>query len=387
MKSLGRTNSSEYALRLGGNGIRFPLRLNLRFFEESSGEKTEKPTQKKKTKAREEGQVAKSGEIGTAFLFISVFVALRAFAGGMLTGLRRLFLYAIELSAQSNELFTVEGLRQAGLSMFAEGVLVVLPIFAVSIVVGLITNIAQVGWHPTTKPLKPKFSKLNPMKGFKRMFSFHIVLDLVKSVLKFSIIALTIYNLFMAEKSVLFLIFRMDLMGAVSKIGNIAVDMAINVGFLYLFIAALDFAYQKYKHGKDLKMTKQEIKEEYKQTEGDPFIKGKIKQKMRESSMRRMMQQVPTADVIITNPTHFAIALKYENGMNAPVVIAKGQDYLALKIKEVAKENNIVTVENKPLARTLYSTVEIGQEIPPELYQAVAEILGYVYKLKNNSVA
>jgi len=209
-------------------------------------------------------------------------------------------------------------------------------------------------------------------------------MELVKSLVKLGVIGLVIYNVLNKQKGAIFSLLHMSLLEAVGYIANVIVDMAINVGVFYLFIGAADYAFQRYKHGKELKMSKHEVKEEYKQVEGNPQIKGRIRQRMREASMRRMMQAVPTADVIITNPTHFSVAVKYDRQSGAaPVVVAKGQDYTALRIKELARESDVMIVENPPLARTLYATVDIGREIPPELYQAVAEILAYVYKLKN----
>jgi flagellar biosynthetic protein FlhB len=177
---------------------------------------------------------------------------------------------------------------------------------------------------------------------------------------------------------------EMDLIQSMMYVGNIAVNMGIRIGLLFLLIAAADYPYQRYKLTKSLKMTKQEVKEEYKMVEGDPKVKAKIKQKMRQASLRRMMQEVPGADVIITNPTHYAVAIKYDKTVSiAPVVVAKGVDYMAKRIREKAVECNVEVVENKQLARTIYSTVDIGGEIPVELYQAVAEVLAFVYRLRN----
>ncbi|MCL2415188.1 MAG: flagellar biosynthesis protein FlhB, partial [Defluviitaleaceae bacterium] len=254
--------------------------------------------------------------------------------------------------------------------------------------VGIFVNIVQVGWAPTTKTLRPNFSKLSPLKGIKRVFGMKMLLELVKALLKFAIILLVVYTMLSNEIDMLAVLFQMDLIPAVMYIGNLFVTIGMTVGIVYIFIAGIDYIYNRRKHEKELRMTKQEMKEEYKQMEGDPLIKGKIRQKMREVSMRRMMGDVPTADVIITNPTHYAIALKYDKEKSdAPFVVAKGADHLAQKIKDIAKDSNITIVEDKPLARTLYAAVEVGQEIPPNLYQAVAEVLAYVYKLKNLATA
>ena len=193
------------------------------------------------------------------------------------------------------------------------------------------------------------------------------------------------YTSISANKDELFVLYDIPLMQAIILCGQVIVDTGFKIGMVYLIVGLADFIYQKHKFHEDMKMTKQEVKDEYKNTEGNPEIKGKQKQRMQEASRRRMMQDVPKADVIITNPTHLAVALKYDAGeAKAPVVLAKGEDYLALKIREKAKEHHIEIVENKPLARMLYANVDIGQEIPPELYQAVAEVLAMVYNLKNN---
>jgi flagellar biosynthetic protein FlhB len=262
--------------------------------------------------------------------------------------------------------------------------LIAAPMLIVAVVVGVVSCLPQVGWHPTTKTLKPKFSKLNPINGIKRTFSGTAVMNFLKSLLKMTIIGMAIYSVLKDEIEALPGLVNLTLMEAVIYIGNLAVDLGITVGGWFILVAAIDYAYTKYKHESDLKMTKYEIKQEFKESEGDPQIKGKIRHKMQEASMRRMMQSVPEADVIITNPTHFAVAIKYDReGDMAPVVVAKGVDFLAIKIKDTAREHNIEIVENKPLARALYSSVDIGKEIPQELYQAVAEILAFVYRLRN----
>ena len=360
------------------------LRLNLSFFAESSGgEKTEAATPRKKEKARKEGQVAKSQELGTAALFIFAFMGLRMFAGYIYDKMLAVFGYSFEMLGEYENIMNTEYMAKYISFMFMQLLLAILPVFAVCMAVGIIINFIQVGWHPTSKPLKPKFSKLNPINGFKRLFSARALVELVKSLAKFGVIIFVIYNMMVSKKEIINNFMFLDLMEAMILIGNIAIDLGMNVGYVYLVIAVLDYAYQIFKQRKELRMTKQEIKEEYKESEGNPQIKGQIRQKMREASMRRMMQSVPSADVIITNPTHFAVALKWDKeNSDAPIVVAKGADHLAARIKDVARENGIVIVENKPIARALYGSVEIGHPIPPELYKAVAEIIAYVYSLK-----
>ena len=206
-----------------------------------------------------------------------------------------------------------------------------------------------------------------------------------KSIVKISLIAYVAYSAVKEHADQLFILYDIPLIQAILLCGQIILDTGLKIGLVYLLIGVADWIYQKHKFHEEMKMTKQEVKDEYKNTEGNPEIKGKQRQRMQEASRRRMMQDVPKADVIITNPTHISVALKYDaSETKAPVVLAKGEDYLALKIREVAKENHVEIVENKPLARMLYTNVDIGQEIPPELYQAVAEVLAMVYNLKNN---
>lgn len=358
------------------------IHLDLTFF---SGEKTEKATPKKKNDARKKGQVAKSQEVGTAFLFLTIFVALSVFAPWMLRQL--ISMYYLNFSMVINiDNFFLDRARVVThiYSMFASTLLIVAPVSLVAFVVGFIANLMQVGWKPSPEALKPKFSNLNPISGFKKMFSMKLLVDLVKNLLKFGVIFYAIYSILMDHIDIIPALIHLELMEAVAMLSGLAVAMGIRVGMFFIFIAAADYAYTVFKHAKDLRMSKQDQKDEHKQSEGDPQIKGKIKQRMREAAMKRMMSDVPSADVIITNPTHYAVAIKYDKSKGlAPVVVAKGADLVAKRIRDVATENNVQLVENKPLARTLYASVDIGREIPPELYQAVAEILAYVYKLKN----
>jgi flagellar biosynthetic protein FlhB len=362
------------------------LTLNLQFFAEDSGagEKTEQATSRKREKSREEGQVAKSNEITTAFLLISIFYTLKIFgpwaAEQLIIVMREAFtLFKYEsidiLLAQQIYLYFVEKM-----------LFVILPILGISFIVAFVANIAQVGWKPSLKPLKPKLNRLSPIQGVKRMFSMRTLVELLKSILKIAIILLIVYLTLVDFENMIYNFYRLPVFDGYVMIIDTVLDMAIKVGMYFIIVAAIDFAYQKYKHEKDLKMTKQEVKDERKMIDGNPEIKGKIRQKMREAAMRRMMQDIPKADVVITNPTHFAIAIAYdENQFGAPRVLAKGADLVAARIREQAKEYEVEIVENKLLARTLYYTVEIGQEIPPELYQAVAEVLAFVYSLKNRS--
>ena len=258
--------------------------------------------------------------------------------------------------------------------------IILLPVLLIGFAVAFVSDLFQVKWRPTSKPLQPKFSKLNPLNGIKKIFSAQSLVELVKSVAKILLIALVTYSYIKKKSGLLYALYDMSMMQAVNLIGETVIELGIRISAIYMIIAGADFVYQKYKFKNDMKMTKQEVKEEYKNAEGDPEIKGKIKARMREASQRRMMQAIPKADVVITNPTHYAVAIRYDTEVApAPIVVAKGSDYLAQKIKQIARENNVEIVEDKPLARMLFANVDVDKQIPPELYQAVAEILAMVY--------
>lgn len=365
------------------------IRYNLQFFakEGMGGEKTEPATQKKLDDARKEGQVAKSREIANGLGLMALFLSLKLWVGHIGTQLLEIFPNAYDrISAVSTywEGRMPEADTRAVFSMMLMQTLIIIaPLLLIGFIVAFVSDYIQVKWRPTFKPLMPKFSKLNPLKGFQKIFSVNSVVELIKSLLKIGLIVLICYNYLKGKEMLLLNLYGMGLMQAINLAAGIVIDLGIRIAAVYMIIALADFAYQKVKFKNDMKMTKQEIKEEYKQQEGDPQIKGQIRQKMREASRRRMMQDLPQADVVITNPTHYAVAIKYDPEVaDAPVVIAKGEDYMAARIKEVAKENRIEIVENKPLARMLYANVDIGQTIPPELYQAVADVLAFVYHLK-----
>lgn len=359
------------------------LTVDLQFFGAENEGRTEKATSKKREDARKEGQVAKSTELNTAILLMLFFGTLGILGTYYMSGIKGHIIevfekipYILGQSTHQQLLKTVgEGL---GKIIILNG-----PLWGILFIGALLVSLIQVGYKPTFKPMAPKMSKMNPLKGLKKIISKDMLMELVKSMGK--VIFLGVICLSVIKEAVpLFLKFpRLTTMQIMANIGSTISKVGLSVGGAFLFLAVIDYAYQRYKFEESIKMTKQEIKDEYKQSEGDPQIKGKIRQKMREMSMKRMMQAIPEADVIITNPTHFAIAIAYNEKKNrAPMVVAKGVDYMALKIKEKAKVHRIEIVENKPLARALYYTVDIDQEIPPELYNAVAEVLAFVYSLK-----
>lgn len=368
------------------------LEYNLQFFAKDGpgGEKTEPATEKKLSDSRKEGQVARSKEIANAFMLLALFLIVKYWIGHM--GEDLLSLFSAFYNKIPETVTFYDGMLPRTtyntilLWLFLRILLILAPIFIIGVAVSFLSDIWQVKWQPTAKPLQPKFSKMNPLKGLKKIISPQSLVELLKSIATIAIMSYVVYDTLKDKMGVIFLLYDMPLTQSILLLGELVTTLGLKIATFYMVIALLDWAYQKWKFKEDMKMTKQEVKEEYKNAEGDPQIKGKIKARMREISQRRMMQSLPQADVVITNPTHYAVAIKYEPSLyDAPVVLAKGEDYLALKIKEKAREYKIEIVENKPLARMLYANVEIGGLVPPELYQAVAEVLAMVYKMQGKA--
>ena len=354
--------------------------FDLQLFADDGGEKTEEPTAKKKSDARNKGQVAKSQELNAAFVLFIGFWAMKILGS---TIYREIAEYTAYIFGHLNTTVDTETVLRIFLGIVMILLKTAFPIMVAIMLIGLAINLVQVGWNFTTEPLGFDLNKLNPINGFGRIFSKRSLVELIKSLFKILIIGLFLYENLKDEILQMPKLLYLELGASMATIADIIFMMAFKICAIFFALAILDYMYQKWDHNEQLKMTKQEVKEEFKQMEGDPQIKGKIKQKQREMAMSRMMREVPKADVIVTNPTHFAVALRYAEGMRAPEVIAKGQDYVALKIKDVAREAGVVIVENKPLARALFASVEIGEAVPPELYKAVAEVLAYVYHLKH----
>ncbi len=367
------------------------IRYDLQFFAKDGpgGQKTEAASSKKLKDARNKGQVAKSADLTGSISLLAFFVVLKYYVGSMGEGLM------IEFSNIYNRFGELSG---AGLELKALGnyfknimaeayvdlLMILLPIFVMGVVLAVILNLIQVKWNPTLEPLKPKLDQFNPISGVKRIFSAKTLFKFLKETIIVAVCIYVTYLKLSKDIGLIFNLYGISLVSAIVNMGNLIMELGINISIIYVIIGLADFLYERHKFSDDMKMSKQELKDEWKDTEGNPDVKNKQRRRMQEASKRRMMQSVPEADVIITNPTHFAVALKYEpNSGKAPIVLAKGEDLLALRIKEVAKENKIEIVENKPLARMIYYNVDIGGEIPPELYQAVAEVLALVWKLKN----
>lgn len=368
------------------------VELNLQMFakEGQGGEKTEPATEKKLEDARKEGQVAKSRELGQAVMLLLFFIVLKLWAITMGHNFMKIF---ADVYGRMSEMTTLVGGAISTKEFFSlvnyailRMLFIIFPILLTAIGATFVVEVAQVKWKPTAKPLQPKFSKLNPISGFKRIFSKDKLVELLKAIVKVGLIGYLAYSSLKNEFALLFTLFDLELKAAVGIIGNVAINLGIKISAVYIVIGFIDFGYQKWKFSEDMKMTKQEVKDEFKNAEGDPAVKGKQKQRMQEASRRRMMQSVPEADVVITNPTHFAVAVKYDPMiMDAPFVVAKGEDFLAQKIKDTAREAGVEIVENKPLARMLYYNVDMGAPIPPELYQAVAEVLAVIYNARRAS--
>lgn len=356
--------------------------LNLQLFADA--EKTEKPTPKKRRDARKEGQVLQSREVTAAFMLLVTLLGLKLFGKYIVNYLLNFTSLAFSNIENIDMLFYENNLKINFIKIIAVFIMIAAPILAVSALTALAINYLQVGFLFTTKPLGIKLNRINPIEGFKRLFSKRALLELAKSILKVILIGYVGYSFVEDNINKIINLPHYETKLILVNISSIAFDFAIRIISALIGIALIDYFFQWRQHEKSLMMTKQELKEEYKQTEGDPQIKSKIKERQRKIAMSRMMQEVPKADVIITNPTHIAVAIKYDKDLyNAPYIVAKGADLIAENIKKVAREHSVPIVENKFLARTLYNTLDIGDLIPEDLYEAVAEILAYVYSLKD----
>ncbi len=348
----------------------------------SNEEKTEEPTPKKKQEAREEGQVASSKELNTAFTLLFSFVVLYFWMAHIIKEIIRFMTkvlvqyFDMQLSIYNFHTLLIE------VMLFI--LKLIFPIMLVVTFVGVFITYLQIGPLFSTKVLKPKFSKLNPIQGFKQLFSKRSLVELVKSLLKITIVGSIAYLTIKESSNKFVLLMTSGIKNTLNLIGVTSYSLAMKISAVFIVLGIADLFYQKWEHKENLKMTKHEVKEERKHSEGSPEVKSQRKKKKQEMAMSRMMQEIPDASVVVTNPTHIAVAIKFDmDGMEVPIVVAKGQGEVAQRIKEIAREHEVEIVEEKPLARALYKLVDIGGEIPPDLYQAVAEILAYVYQLDN----
>ena len=348
-----------------------------------TGDKTEKATPKRRKDERKKGNVVSSNEVTAVISLAIVFYVIRFLMPYLFNVLKLLvddtlnsFLLDIT-KINENTLYTTL------YPILRTLVITILPIGFIAGFAGIIGVGVQTRFMFSGELLKPKFNRLNPIEGFKKLFSLRSIVELLKAIMKIIALGAIVYLIVKDAMLELPALFWVSPLECAKWIGTVIMKIVQNCLYLFLAIAVVDYGYQYYEYEKNIRMTKQEIKEEYKQMEGDPQVKGKIKEKQRQMSQRRMMQEVPNADVIIRNPTHYAIAIRYKQGEDrAPKVLAKGKDLVALRIVEIAEQNGIIQVENVPLARGLYEAVELGMEIPEKFYQACAEVLAYVYRLK-----
>ncbi|MDR0764412.1 MAG: flagellar biosynthesis protein FlhB [Synergistaceae bacterium] len=359
-----------------------PFRFDLQFFGE---ERTESATPKKRSKTREEGKVAKSQDLSASVVIIVGLLTINSLGDRIWDDLITLFREEaryIASPSMSGDGWWVRPAFLAGKSLLFGW----LPLGLLCTVFAVAILVYQVGFVITTKPLAINLGHFNPISGLKRIFSLRTLFELAKGMLKASLLLGVLYLALRNERDLMLSIISFSLDDGVMIIMGKVWDLAMRMAVFLLIIAIADYAYQKWEFEKSIKMSKHEIKEEFKQSEGDPLIKRRIRQKQRELARSRMMSDVPKADVVVTNPTHIAIAIQYDQQtMSAPVIVAKGTDFIARKIKEIAAEHDIPIVENKPLARALMKQVEIGESIPEELYLAVAEVLAFVYRLKKSA--
>ncbi|MDT8716643.1 fused FliR family export protein/FlhB family type III secretion system protein [Clostridium sp. 19966] len=350
----------------------------------ASEDKTEEATPKKKSDARKKGQLARSKDIGLSFTLLACTLVISIVGPYVGKSFKAILIYFFTQNFKDNMSFVK--LSQVSLMFIYEMAMIFLPIVLPIMLMGIVSSFAQTGFLFTGEPIKPSFSKINPLSGLKRIFSPKTLVETLKQIVIITVVGYIGYGYVKDNYNDIMNMGNMSISEIPIQFSKIVIGIFIKITIASIIIAVVDFIYQKYNYRKDLRMTKQEIKEEFKQSEGDPQIKGKIKQKQREISRRRMMAAVPDATVVITNPTHIAVALKYDDKESeAPILVAKGTDITALKIKEIAKENEVPIIENKPLARMIYEEVELDSQIPVNMYQAVAEILAVVFKMKKKS--
>jgi flagellar biosynthetic protein FlhB len=350
--------------------------------ETSGQERTERATGKRRQEARKRGQVALSREIPSAFILLTV-LAVFHFAGPGLFERCLALVSGIFRNLHSLRVATIADAGTLAVELFRTVILLLVPIFLPLLVAGFLANVAQIGFEMHAEALAPKFAKLNPLSGIKRLVSLRSLVELAKSVLKILFvggIAAAVVSGYLTDFPALV---RLDLMSQWHLLNQAAFKIIFYVCLAMILLAALDYAYQRWQYEQSLKMTKQEVKDERKQSEGDPAVKARIRSLQRQTAYHRMMAEVPAADVVITNPTHLAVALKFRpEEMPAPKVVAIGADYIAERIRDTARAHNVPIIENKPLAQALYKMTDLGDYVPVDLYRAVAEVLAYVYRLK-----
>jgi len=350
--------------------------------EDSFQEKTEEATPKRKHEARQEGNVPKSGEFNSAFILLFGLSTLYFVGSTILEKLIRGFqLFYQEVGSMRVDVMSVRHYAEIG---FHALIGIVLPVLTVLAIVGVAINVVQVGFLFTLKPITPKFSKLNPISGLKKFVSPKSLVELAKGIIKIVIVGMVAYPAVMERHQEYMTLIYADVEEILRFVASVVFSLMMRTTVVLVIFALFDLIYQRWQFKRDMRMTKQQVKDESKQAEGDPLVKGQIRSMQLLRARERMMEKVPEADVIVTNPVRLAIALKYNpDNMQAPIVLAKGARLMAKRIRELAREHNIPIYENKPLARSLYKLAKVGKEIPYELFHAVAEVFAYVYQLKN----
>lgn len=352
------------------------IKLNIQLF---AGEKTEKATPRRREEARKKGQVVKSNELTTVLVLTLTLFALKSWTPVIFEDFQAFFQHVLVYAA--DDLTPKKSMELLQEIIFVL-VKMVGPLLLTALLAGCLANVMQIGFLFTTETLKFDANRINPLNGFKRIFSKRSFVELFKSVFKTLLVGYIAFGFLHSQLPGLSMLMDAPLDSALIYLGGLVSSAIWRIILVLFLLAVADYAYQVYEHEQNLKMSKQEIKEEYKRIEGDPLLKSKIRERQRQMAARRMMQDVPKSTVVITNPTHVAVAIRYEEEKGAPEVVAKGQDIIAQKIKEIAIANQVIVVENKPLAWLLYKKVEIGSVIPADLYQAVAEVIAHVYRLR-----
>jgi flagellar biosynthetic protein FlhB len=344
-------------------------------------EKTEEATPKRREEAREKGRVARSREVPSAAILFASLIYFYFNVSGVLEKLMTVVASIFRSAGQTT--ISVTNISPLLNGLISSVFFILLPLFAVIFLISILANVIQVGFLVSPSVLQPQFSKIDPLKGLKRLFSLNSLVELIKNILKMLTIAVVSYVVVKNEVKGFLLLSDQTVWDLLIYTGRITFKILLSTGWVLLALAIFDYAYQRWEYEKGLRMTKQEIKDEFKNTEGNPAIKGRIRRLQREMARKRMMAAVPKADVVITNPTHLAVALKYDQKKEiAPRVIAKGAGFIAEKIRDIAGENAVPLVENKPLAQVLYKMVDVDDLIPEALYRSVAEVLAYVYNLR-----
>jgi|SRR5579884_824217 len=350
-------------------------------------EQTEKATPKRREEARRRGQVAKSPDLAGAVVFLTGVFVLHAFAPVTLHSIGTT-MQAVLARLHEHQDFTIASVWMLFGRAFASAGLLLGTLFGVAAVAGVGVNLLQTGGIFSFTPLTPSFSKINPFTGVQRLFSKQVLVNLGKQLLKLGAVAIIVYVSIAGSLSTLLSTGQMPPAQQIAFIGDLMYSIGWKFGLLLVLVGVLDYAYERWQYEDSLKMSKQEVRDEYRQSEGNPEIKAALKRRQREFARRRMMAAVPKATVVVTNPTHFAVALEWDEiKMEAPVVTAKGADLLAKRIREIAIEHGVPIMENPPLARTLYAKVELDQAIPPNMYAAVAQVIAFVFKLKRKTIA